>query len=531
MAEPQPNYLSGVNQARQAGRTARRKRTEDMLSPLESAAAMDRLQGVDVGDFSGVVDTPSTNIIPVIFGNRRGGGGYSSPQPQYFDGPQESYSASSPCANGQCGIRTSAPMAAPTTVYSTPSYTSSPTVVTSSPVMTTTVSSPVTSSATTSTKPAKPMTRKERGESLIDEALSLSGSIPYDSPDSQPTKAALSMSDANKRLLAGERMLAREAREEADKINRANTERILDQQDITVAADAAEKYSQADVNKATAAMAKDSNMLDHQARTTELLRRVVENGQSPADYAAARLVADTNTMRTPNASRNPNDPPSVMQPNLMLNGSVEQRYRDYLRIGTAAHAIHGLLKTSQFYDQTTSRPSDDVRLLRTAGMVGKDPKTGEPVEFDTDQVVPGRSPANPGLRSSVDAIIAGYGQSNILGRSWYDVQTAAESDIKSVLNQFVPQHFLKADAERIASLPKEYQEEARQAALDRANVAIDGYYSYILSELAIANKAAGGGTPLDPKGTQPQSPLATPSSQSASPSAAQSFAYPQRGDF
>lgn len=501
MAEPQPNYLSGVNQARQAGRSARRKRTEDMLSPLESAAAMDRLQGVDVGDFSGVVDSPSTNIIPVIFGNRRGGGGYSSPPTQYLDGPQESYSASSPCANGQCGIRTSAPMAAPTTVYSTPM---------SSPVATT-VSSPVATSTTTaSAKPAKPMTRKEQGESLIAEALSLSGSIPYDSPDSQPTKAALSMADANKRLLAGERMLAREAREEADKINREHTDRILGQQDIAVAADAAEKYSQADVNKATAAMAKDSNMLDHQARTTELLRRVVENGQSPADYAAARLVADTNTMRTPNASRNPNDPPTVMQPSLMLNGSVEQRYRDYLRIGTAAHAIHGLLKTSQFYDQTQSRPSDDVRLLRTAGMVGKDPKTGEPVEFDTDQVVAGRSPPNPGLRSSVDAIIAGYGQSGILGKSWYDVQTSAESDIKSVLGQFVPQHFLKADAERIASLPKEYQEDARQAALDRANVAIDGYYSYILSELAIANKAAGGGTPLNPKGTAQSAPAAAP---------------------
>ncbi len=511
MAEPQPNYLSGVNQARQAGRTARRKRTEDMLTPLDSAAAMDRLQGVDVGDFSGVMDTPSVNIIPALIGNRRGGGGggYSSPQEDDSDEPQDGYITQVGCPNGQCGVRSYAPMAAPTTVYSTPSSSTVYSTPMSSP-MATTVSSPVVTSTTTSAKPAKPMTLKERGEAMVNDGLAQSGSIPYDAPDSQPARAALATQDARLKVLAGERMLARDAREKADEINKVNTGRMLDQQDIQVAADAAEKYSQAKVNDATAAMAQDGNSLDYHQRMNTLLRRTIEGGESPADYAAARLVADTNTMAKPNLGRGePGAPPTILQPNVALK-PLDERYREYLRIGTAGHAIHMFLQSSQFHERMTARPSDEVRMARTAGMVGKD-NEGKPVEFNTDQLYdPDFSKThNEALRRSTTAIANGYGQSGLLGQSWYEVSTALNSDVLAPLQKFVTERYITSEAGRIAKLPEEAQADAIAAVRDRASNDSLAYFRFIEADIAIANAKAGGGTPLNPKGTAQSAPAAT----------------------
>ena len=47
----QPNYLEEVNRARQQARGGRRRRVDDIVNPMDSAAAMDRLQGVEVSDF------------------------------------------------------------------------------------------------------------------------------------------------------------------------------------------------------------------------------------------------------------------------------------------------------------------------------------------------------------------------------------------------------------------------------------------------------------------------------------------------
>lgn len=72
MAE-NPNYLEGVNAARQKARGGVRRRIDDIIDPMQSAAEMDRLQGTSVMQTTGQVDPGGSNIM------RFAGGGGSTP--------------------------------------------------------------------------------------------------------------------------------------------------------------------------------------------------------------------------------------------------------------------------------------------------------------------------------------------------------------------------------------------------------------------------------------------------------------------
>jgi hypothetical protein len=477
MAEPQPNYLTGVNQARQPGRSARRKRAEDMLSPLESAAAMDRLQGVDVGDFSGVVDSPSTNIIPVIFGTRRGGGGgYSSPPPQYFDGPQESYSAPSPCKTGRCGIQASAPMAAPTTVYSTPS--------------TSTVSQPAAATTTTPAKPAAPKTPQER----FDEARATADAHmerAIETGRSNPTDAGLRSTYAGQKYLNAQQDREHERWEKEFEVNKTTALAAAENARTGVEAEAAQRYGDAHASHATARLAEEASGEKYAEVEDRLLASVIEQGRSPTQFADAMAKLRANSMSEVNAGKDG----TIFR----LQATNEQKAKDQrdsdLRRAFAGHAIYLAKQSTMYYEAQTASPGESVNIARTAGMVGKDPRTGEPVEFSQDQPYGQFSPKrmNAMLGPSVDAIVKGYASTGMLTKDWSEVTASIENDVAVPMRRTFAEDFMKSNAARIDSLPEEYREIERRNVAERATILANNFVGYIQSEIALqrANSMAG----------------------------------------
>ena len=102
----QPNYLEEVNRARQQARGGRRRRVDDIVNPMDSAAAMDRLQGVEVSDFSsGGADSPPINLAAAL---STGGGGTATKSSPFRTAAGSNASpttvSQTQCPGGRCNI-------------------------------------------------------------------------------------------------------------------------------------------------------------------------------------------------------------------------------------------------------------------------------------------------------------------------------------------------------------------------------------------------------------------------------------------
>ena len=109
MAQPRPatpNYLEEVNRARQQSRSSRRQRVDGIINPMDSAAAMDRMQGVDVSGFSsGGADSPPINLAGMLASGGAGTATKSSPfRTAAGSNASPTTVSQTQCPGGRCNI-------------------------------------------------------------------------------------------------------------------------------------------------------------------------------------------------------------------------------------------------------------------------------------------------------------------------------------------------------------------------------------------------------------------------------------------
>lgn len=484
------NYMQQNNGARQQARVSRRKRIDGLLDPMESAATMDRLQGADVGGgFSGAVDSPSANILPLVM--RGGGGGdgggdggsglATTVQTVANRGGLRQFSppAQGGCKDGQCGIPRS--------------------TVTSAPTATTTASAPA---ATTVSRPP-PSTTPVTPEGLYSQARERS-SAATGVARSNPTEGAMLRDEARGLRGDADAMALQERAKRVDDADIANAAEAAKSARILAESEAVKNRGEAAASFSTADLADEATGIKYAAKQDQLLSDVVLSGKSPSYYADARLKMDANTMSSVNKSDT--GVAVTMQP--QLGPDVEKKRQQYMREGFAAHAVYMLTTSEQFNEEMRSRPADQVGVARVGGMVGKDPKTGAPVEFKEDAVYAKTAERrkNESISRSMEAMASGYAANGALGTDWNTLNARLYNDVGAPMTRFMRAKYEEANAAEINSVPPEYRAEAIEAVRGRADKHVNDWFVLVQKEMAIHNRAAGGGTPDNPSG----SPLFTP---------------------
>jgi hypothetical protein len=461
MAEPQKqnqNYLTEVNRDRQQARSSRRRRLDDTINPLDSAAAMDRLQGVDVGDFSsGGVDSP-----PIMLASMPGGGGgtaavttvgYNTRQqsPQYFPAPRN------PCANGKC---------LPQSGVVTSSMPTSTTVVTrAAPSMMT--SAPMTTVAST---PSAPRGTAQYYESRADGAL---GSFAAEGRSNPIAGKAYQLESVINETRRQEQTLLERQREVERDLAPAREAAIA-----AVKADTQEKLANASLNTATAQKVREATASYSAETEAQMLEDIILQGKSPETFVNAMTKLDSNMGAL--------DEQGKAQANMMA--ASPQQVAKRRRQAFGAFGAHIMLSSAAFDEHAREKSAQQVGIV-----VGRDPTTGAPVESVQPK---GDNPDKRAtIQRSLDAIAAGYKDAGLIGGDWRNLNAALVSDVYSPMREFSRQRYATIYAKEIEA----GGDEARAQVLGRADRHADAWFDAIRTSMSEQNGKAGGGTIGNPE--------------------------------
>lgn len=464
MAEPQKqnqNYLTEINRDRQQARSSRRRRLDDTINPLDSAAAMDRLQGVDVGDFSsGGVDSP-----PIMLASMPGGGGgggtaavttvgYTRPV-QRQQTPQYLPAQRGPCANGKCF---------PQSGVVTSSMPTSTTVVTqSAPMMT---RAPMSTVAST---PSAPRGTAQYYESRADGAL---GSFAAEGRSNPIAGKAYQLESVINETRRQEQTILERQREVERDLAPAREAAIA-----ATKADTQEKLSTAALNTATAQKVREATASYSAETEAQMLEDIILQGKSPETFVNAMTKLDSNMGAL--------DEQGKAQANMMA--ASPQQVAKRRRQAFGAFGAHIMLSSAAFDEHARETPAQQV------GMVGRDPNTGAPVESVQPK---GDNPDKRAtIQRSLDAIAAGYRDAKLLGGDWRDLNAALINDVYSPMREFSRQRYATIYAKEIEA----GGDEARAQVMGRADAHANAWFDAIRTNMSEQNAKAGGGTMSNPE--------------------------------
>lgn len=388
-------------------------------------------------------------------------------------------------------------------------------VIRSSPVITSASPSVVSSSTAIPYAPQGDSTA--RSDAFVDSAIGLARD--------QPAVAGTLMMGAGLAGVRGEKDAQRDHESRNDAFNRqtatkaaeiaqqqANTAQYEQETKRTEVESIAEKNrSDARLNDSTAA-AIDQKVGTKRLRDQQLiLQDAVMTGATPQAYADA-MIAFEMPLQAEGAEKGVTFP-------AQSDSSIENKRKEYLRQGYAAQGVHIVITSEAFHELATQRPVDQVGIARTAGMVGKDPKTGEPIEFSQDQTYPKDMARrkDEAIGRALDSIASGYAEAGLLGQGWPKVKAALDADVYGPMRKYATQSFMEKNKSQLDALPKEYRAEAEVALRGQATRVAEDFVQMVEDQLAIRNRKAGGGTPDNPTGSglwlRPQQPgnTATPS--------------------
>lgn len=467
------NYLSRVNADRQRLRKARRS---DVIDPLESAAQMDRLRGVDVGDagFSGAVDTPPMRTAAMLAST--GGGGAPVQTAVFGRRPaQTTVRSSMPmmggCANGRCGIPNSQ------TIVGEPLFS-----VPQQPATATTVAPQATAVAPDNRPEAERF--RSRAQASMDAATSLGAGL----GPAQATRVYAADAETNAQL-------ARDA------LNQEAVRADIDIQRKAANDASAQMQAQTQKTLEDAGMIRAATPRGYADDQTALLSKAIKTGATPQDFASARLAQDTLTVTTAEQGAAPQNA-VTKQP--LDPTSEAARYDRYLKQGFGAYAVHLLITSEQAYSR-----SQEAAYAKGTPVLGRDEFTGRPLTLYGPE-----KKADPMQNedSAMRAIVSGLNAEpvKVLGQSWDKVESALTNLVFAPMQIHNRELWLERNAKDIATYPEDEQEAVRQGVIRQADAATRVFEDAIRARMSYENVLAGGDPMEAVRRTPTPPPPATP---------------------
>jgi hypothetical protein len=218
---------------------------------------------------------------------------------------------------------------------------------------------------------------------------------------------------------------------------------------------------------------------------------MLQTDLSPSDYA--------DSMAKLRAARASTDDKGKLVLPAAQQATDAERYNQDVRRAFGAKAIKSFIRSSQMVERAGATPGAATEMTSLPSAVGKDPKTGAPVEIKGGDYAFDRSASEQMSalhKHDMQSLVSGYKKTGLLGQDWDTVYTTLSSDILDPLRAASEALYMEKNAERLNALRKQSPDAYEQEVVnlrENANRTAASYFDYVTEEMRIENAKYGGG--------------------------------------